>query len=141
MKILTYPNDKLTVKCKEVVDIKKAVDTANNMLTTLFNTSTGVGLSAPQVGCEERIIVFTPDRKEKYIMFNPVIIRHGKSTDIMKEGCLSFPNMEKEIERYTVIDVKYTDINGQQITTTFKRWVARIIQHEIDHLDGILCMI
>jgi peptide deformylase len=105
----------------------------------------GVGLAGPQVGVMERIIVvhvpgdYISDDAEdvRYTLINPEIIRAG-GEETATEGCLSIPLWIGDVPRYTSIKVKATDLEGRSIRLKAQDWVARVIQHEIDHLDGIL---
>jgi len=107
----------------------------------------GIGLAAPQVGVSKRFfVVAVPDSEDdegnitkgfRQVFINPVIT--GKSGSCrMEEGCLSVPGIWEIIERPEVITVEFTDINGDRLTGTFEGLMARVIQHENDHLDGIL---
>ena len=105
----------------------------------------GVGLAGPQVGVMERIIVvhvpgdYIAEGAEdvRYTLINPEIIRAG-GEETATEGCLSIPLWIGDVPRYTSIKVKATDLDGRSIRIKAEDWVARVIQHEIDHLDGIL---
>lgn len=111
-------------------------DTVRNLIVSLKDTmiaNNGVGLAAPQCGVFKRIIV-TKDR----VLINPEIINHTETTVTDSEGCLSIPNTYTQKERYSQITVKYRNTKGHPKIETFIDLMARIIQHEIDHLDGIL---
>lgn len=100
----------------------------------------GVGLAAPQVGESTRVIVFdvvqeTMNSMDSGYMFNPVVVeKDGKKLD--KEGCLSYPNLWVDIERSTEITVEFIDIAGRNRKEKYKGIAARVILHEIDHLNG-----
>ena len=106
----------------------------------------GVGLAAPQIGLPLRIIYITQRKKTpkwlKYvtdqIMINPEILMDSRTRNSDVEGCLSLPRLEGDVKRFDRIRVKFQDVYGKSITKTYKWFDARIIQHEIDHLDGIL---
>ena len=124
-------------------EVTKFDDRLKELINDMFETmdeAPGVGLAAPQVGILKRVILVDDreedDRKRMY-MINPIITRKdGEDTDI--EGCLSVPYKQGTVKRATDIDVKYMDINGNEKTLNAKDFFARIIQHEVDHLDGIL---
>jgi len=106
----------------------------------------GVGLAAPQIGVPLRII-YTTQWKEtpkwlKYlrdqIMINPVVLSQTKKMDTDIEWCLSLPGVEWNVERYSWVKVQYEDISWKTIVQSYKWFDARIIQHEIDHINGIL---
>ncbi|MBS9775177.1 peptide deformylase [Candidatus Gracilibacteria bacterium] len=104
----------------------------------------GVGLAAPQVGHSIRMVVVSllRDREDEnfktVIMINPEILEHSQETYKESEGCLSVPGEEGEVERYTKIKLKYVDDKKREKIIMLENTSARIIQHEIDHLDGIL---
>jgi peptide deformylase len=96
----------------------------------------GVGLAAPQVGESIRMLVFeTAD--DRGALINPQILR-AEGSEIGSEGCLSLPMLHGDVERATEITVRYLDENGKKRTKTWFDFEARVVQHEMDHLDGIL---
>lgn len=102
----------------------------------------GVGLAAPQVGEPIRLIVFdciniTMNAMDSGFLFNPEIVEEGDESTIADEGCLSFPKKFVKVKRKKVIKVKYLDIANRPMVRTFKGLAARIILHEMDHLNGI----
>lgn len=105
----------------------------------------GIGLAAPQVGVLKRLVViYVPEGHEEegspereYTLVNPQIVKAG-GRDSLVEGCLSFPDLVGEVERYSWAIVKATDIDGKNLRFRARGLLARAIQHEIDHLDGIL---
>lgn len=109
-----------------------------SMIKTL-KTHDGVGLAAPQVGKSLQIIIIQPglDQSE-LVLINPQIKKFSKKKDVLEEGCLSLPNTSILIERPIKITVQALDLNGQPIEIKAKDILARVIQHEIDHLNGIL---
>ena len=138
MELVIHPDERLKIKCTEVSE--PDINLVNGMGKIMLSHR-GAGLAATQVGSDKRVIIINTDNMSSIkAMFNPKIIRTGKDYDTMIEGCLSFPGKRKEISRKTIITVKYINEIGEQKTEVFKRFPARVIQHEIDHLDGILCM-
>lgn len=104
--------------------------------------SKGVGLAAPQVGENIRLIVFdcvniTMNSMDSGFMFNPEIIESSDECSIADEGCLSFPKVFVKVKRNLKIKVKYIDIAGRPMVRSYSGLAARVIQHEIDHLNGI----
>jgi peptide deformylase len=97
----------------------------------------GAGLAAPQVGRLLRVIAINLN-KSPLIMINPQITKKSWSKNILEEGCLSVPGIYAKVKRHTYITAEYQDIHGQKISAKFSHFPARVIQHEIDHLDGIL---
>jgi peptide deformylase len=97
------------------------------------------GISAPQVGINKRVVyIFNYDTGEFELLINPMVQNIGKKTDIDVEGCLSVPNIEKNVERFKKIKVKYMDQYGNTVNRRFSDLNARVVQHENDHLEGIL---
>ena len=102
----------------------------------------GVGLAAPQVGENIRLIVFdcvniTMNAMDSGFMFNPEIVDSSDECTIAKEGCLSFPKVFVDVKRNKSIKVKYVDIAGRGMVRSYSGLAARVIQHEIDHLNSI----
>ncbi|MBT3260886.1 peptide deformylase [bacterium] len=123
------------------ISSKKFQVLVRNLLNTVEGE--GVGLAAPQIGVSKRVFVmnFEPGKTELsnfVIVINPQILH--KSDDLEKEGegCLSIPGMMGIVPRHRVIDVSYTDLSGKIVNQQLCDYVARIFQHEYDHLDGIL---
>lgn len=128
----------LRKKAKEVIKVNKRLRTlGRNMLQTMHDAK-GVGLAAPQVGVSERLVVIdTGADGGPYILFNPTIIsRSGEDKDV--EGCLSIPGRNEYITRAERVEVTGLNMEGKQVTVSGKGLLARALQHEIDHLDGIL---
>lgn len=103
----------------------------------------GVGLAAPQVGLNRRFFVMTPHKKNRasamWYCFRPEILNHGREMETEREGCLSCPETFTPVTRWKIIDVQYYDKDRRIVKETLKGWAARIFQHEMDHLNGILC--
>lgn len=97
----------------------------------------GVGLAAPQIGYLLRIIVVS-DSGNEFAVINPVIKRVSKNKVILEEGCLSLPKIFKDVERPEKVTVSGLDQGGNKIKIKAEGWLARVLQHEIDHLNGIL---
>lgn len=116
----------------------------DQMLETLRSAS-GVGLAAPQIGLSQRIAVIEyPDDEERpeetkrvYELINPEIIK-AKGSEIAQEGCLSIPGMAADVDRATQLIVRAQDRHGNEVRYKVYDWLARIFQHEIDHLHGVL---
>lgn len=106
------------------------------LCSVLVATKTGVGLAAPQIGIPTKAFAVKRDGIIN-VFFNPEITSKSLETETAIEGCLSYPNIWKDIERHTWIQLKYTDENGVAKNETFIGFTARIIQHEYDHLQGV----
>ena len=140
--ILIEPNKILREKSQNVErvdsDLQKLMD---DMLETMYEAP-GIGLAAIQVGVPKRIIVLDIDQKEgqknPMCFVNPEIIEKSKNNSTYEEGCLSVPGQFAEIDRSDECHLKYLDYYGQQKEIKAKGMLATCIQHEIDHLEGIL---
>ncbi len=109
---------------------------AADMLETMYEAP-GVGLAAPQVGISERLIVVGYEERE-YVLINPVLARQSAETALGEEGCLSLPSLYGDVGRAVSVHVQGLNLAGKRCTIDAEDWLARIFQHEIDHLDGIL---
>ncbi|MCM3569115.1 peptide deformylase [Neobacillus mesonae] len=137
-RIVNYPAEILEHKCKEVVKFdKKLGKVLDDMYDTMIEFD-GVGLAAPQIGLDARIAVVDIDDESGTIeMINPVILeQQGEQTG--PEGCLSFPGLYGEVTRPNYVRIEAFDRKGRKYTLEAEEFLARAIQHEIDHLDGIL---
>jgi peptide deformylase len=102
--------------------------------------SKGVGLAAPQVGLKRRILVLnaTGEEKDNLVLVNPEILARGGAETVYDEGCLSFPGIYAEVRRPDRCTVRAYDVNGKPIAQEYAEFASRIIQHEYDHLEGVL---
>lgn len=125
---------------KSAKKLKKLVD---DMRETMIE-SKGVGLAAPQVGENARVIVclFNQGTNNELVteMINPVITRFSEKMEVGEEGCLSLPGEFGMVARHAEIDVRFFDLKGEERNLRLKGLNAVIVQHEIDHLDGVLFM-
>jgi peptide deformylase len=114
---------------------------ARQMLQTMYSED-GIGLAAPQVGVNKQIIVIDcePDKPEAppLVLINPVIAKSSPETCVIQEGCLSVPQVYLDVTRPEVIEVSFKDDQGRPQKLTAKGLLARVIQHEIDHLNGVM---
>ncbi len=142
LKIVKYPSDILKQKLLPVEnfnsDLKYIV---RDMFETMY-AHNGIGLAANQVGINKRIVVVDISLKgEKKVLpialINPIITYQSKKKQIAEEGCLSFPGFFDKISRSVSIEVEYYDINGKKQKILAEGLLARVLQHEIDHINGI----
>ena len=140
-KILIEPDPLLRKKCEPLEkvddDLRKFM---NEMLATMYDAP-GIGLAAIQVGVLKRVVVIDLSKDEKknpFFLINPEIVHKSKNTSIYEEGCLSLPGQFAEIERPAECVLQYVDYNGKKKELKAKGLLATCIQHEVDHLDGIL---
>lgn len=148
LEILSAPNPVLSQTAKEVSNIDKSIlDFIDEMIIALANSvdPVGVGLAAPQVGKSVKIFIAKPTEKSKVKIFiNPKIVEtsqklESKKTKVKKlEGCLSLPSIWGEVARYDYVTIEYKDEKNKTHKKKFRGFMATIIQHEMDHLDGIL---
>ena len=139
--ILTEPNKILRQISKNVDKVsKEEQELMNDMLETMY-AANGIGLAAIQIGVPKRIIVmdFSKEKEKKPMFFvNPEINNKNKIFSVYEEGCLSVPNQFAEIERPSTCEVKYLDYYGNKKIINAEGLLATCIQHEMDHLEGIL---
>ena len=124
---------------QEITDAERKL--AADMLATMYASPIGVGLAAPQVGILKQLIVIDLDRddpdRSPLVLFNPKI-RHLEGETTEEEGCLSFPGITADVKRAVKAVVTAQDIEGESIQIEGEDLLARALQHEIDHLNGIL---
>jgi len=138
LKLISGSNPKMKTVSEECVDLKRSIKVGKKMLLFLNAYPYGVGLSAVQVGILKQIFVIRYKGLNE-IVINPEILRKSKSKMSAIEGCLSFPNQTRSINRPVNITAKY--YNGKEtVTKEFSGMLARIFQHEYDHLNGIVCI-
>ncbi|TAV87770.1 peptide deformylase [Rhizobium leguminosarum] len=114
---------------------------ADDMLETMYDAP-GIGLAAIQIGVPRRMLVIDIARegeeKQPQIFINPEIVKSSDERSVYEEGCLSIPDYYAEVERPAVVSVKYLDRNGKEQTVEADGLLATCLQHEIDHLNGVL---
>ncbi|HEH9413003.1 peptide deformylase [Aeromonas salmonicida] len=137
--ILTIPDPRLRIKAERVEDITAVQGLIDDMLDTLYTTENGIGLAATQVGRKEAIVIIdlSERRDQPLILINPEVIS-GTDKVFGQEGCLSIPDYYADVERYSSVVVSALDRHGNQLTMESSEFLAIVMQHEIDHLDGNL---
>ncbi|MDY0270454.1 peptide deformylase [Trichloromonas sp.] len=139
--IVTYGDPILRKKCNNVKEItENIIILINDMFDTLKNTG-GVGLSANQVNIPLNIFIVNYEYNDDFIskvFINPNIIEYSDDKQISKEGCLSFPSLYDDVSRSSSIKIEYQDIDFNNKVDHYSGDIARIIQHEYDHLKGVL---
>jgi peptide deformylase len=133
--IRQFNHPALKVMCDDT-DFTTAKPIFRQMMKVLAATKTGIGLAANQIGETIRVIVIRPNRFGMTVMVNPCITFTGSDRVKLVEGCLSYPNVFKGVERSTFIKVNYINETGDETRDIFEDLAARIIQHELDHLNG-----
>ncbi len=144
-KVITVPNEVLRRKAHKVRIFDNNLRTLIDDMVETMRDAPGVGLAAPQIGILEQIVVIEfgdeddeEAPKKLYTIVNPEITRMVNEKVMGVEGCLSIPGIVGDVERSTSIVVKGQNRNGQKVKLKLDGWVARIFQHEINHLSGIL---
>ena len=115
-------------------DLRRLVD----RMIVLMQEAQGVGLAATQVGVLRRLFVFQPDDDGPRAIVNPVVVERGEETSTDDEGCLSLQGVKVPVERSTRIVLEGKDPNGDDLHIELDEYGSRIVQHELDHLDGVL---
>lgn len=139
LQILTLGDKTLTQKARRIPSVD---DTIRTLCISMINTmleNNGVGLAANQVGVLKRIIVVLVEDKPT-VMINPEILEYSETLCEMEEGCLSIPGEYLHITRPETVKVKFRDTKGKPHIQTYSGLTSRIIQHEIDHLDGTVML-
>ncbi len=135
--IFTAEKPVLRIKARPVQKVDQAIRKLLDDMVDTMRDAPGVGLAAPQIGASLRLVVIEYD-EELYKLVNPEIIWHSNETITDDEGCLSIPGYVGTVTRSSRVRVRAKNERGKGITIDADEWLARICQHEIDHLDGIL---
>ncbi len=142
--IVYFPDPRLKQKSAEIDVITDEIRAlASNMLETMYHEE-GIGLAAVQVGVLKRLLVADVDWKKggekgaQHVLINPEIVTANQETNIYKEGCLSFPDQFADVKRPKTVRVRYLDLQGAKKEEEMSGLLATCVQHEIDHLNGIV---
>lgn len=142
--ITVYGDKILRKKVSKVTEVDlKTIELIKNMFDTMRNAN-GIGLAANQVGADKSIVVIDVSQVEDYedtkplALINPKIIKRSEKKVFIEEGCLSIPEVREEVERPESITIVYQDTDLKEHTLEADRLLARVLQHEYDHLQGIL---
>ncbi len=140
--ILVLPDPRLRAVADPIEEVDDSVrKLAADMLETMYEAP-GIGLAATQIGEMKRIVVMDLSKddepKAPIVMINPEILRFSEDTTVTEEGCLSIPELYYEVERPASVTVRYTDLDGKAVEKEADDRLAICVQHEIDHLDGVL---
>ena len=139
LQIITDPTN--AVLTSVAAPIAQFDDELRELATTMIATmhaKKGAGLAAPQVGIGKRLIVCEWENNEPIAMINPCITQASGARKVDEEGCLSLPNQWLMVERAIHITVEYLDLTGTEQSLALSDFAARVVQHEIDHLNGVL---
>lgn len=140
--ILILPDQRLRAVAEPIEKVDDEVkQLAADMLETMYDAP-GIGLAAPQIGELRRIVVMDVakegEKPDPIVMINPEILKYSDDTVVTEEGCLSIPEIYYEVERPAEVTVRYTDLEGKTVERDAGDRLAICIQHELDHLDGVL---
>lgn len=147
--IVTLPDPVLKRKAHPVTKFDKDLHSLLTDMVETMREAPGVGLAAPQIGLSDRIIVIEYYEREEdeeneaapkkvWAMINPEIVKTSEEMLKGVEGCLSIPGLVGEVERHAAVQVKGLNRHGRPMKVKAEGWLARIFQHEIDHLNGVL---
>jgi peptide deformylase len=134
--VVKIPNPVLR-KVADEIKISKKTDFTINEMMRIMRKAHGIGLAAPQVGLSQRLIVIAPPEYKPTALINPKIIK-AEGEQIGQEGCLSIPGLYGDVKRVEYVEVEAIDRKGRELIFELDGLAARVVQHEIDHLDGIL---
>ena len=134
--VVKIPNPVLR-KVADEIKISKKTDFTINEMMRIMRKAHGIGLAAPQVGLSQRLIVIAPPDYKPTALINPKIIK-AEGEQIGQEGCLSIPGLYGDVKRFEYVEVEAIDRKGRELIFELDGLAARVVQHEIDHLDGIL---
>src|SRR6516162_11859428 len=136
--IRQYGDPVLRMKANEVVEVDDDVRRLVERMTSLMEDAQGVGLAATQVGVLRRLFVFVNGDDGPQAVVNPKIVERSEETDSDEEGCLSLQGVKVPVERSVRVVVEGLDANGKPVRYELEDYDARVVQHELDHLDGVL---
>ena len=150
--IVTLPEPVLRRKARPISKFDNNLQTLIDDMIDTMREAPGVGLAAPQVGISERLIVVEyaepPEGEDEdeikevkpklYVMINPEIVKTSEEKVMGVEGCLSIPGLVGEVERFEMVQLKGLNRRGQPMKIKAKGWLARIFQHEVDHVNGVV---
>jgi len=155
--IVTLPDPVLRRKAKRISKFEREVQTLIDDMIETMREAPGVGLAAPQVDISQQLIVVVyaeedeteaeaaegaadepPKPKKLFVLINPEIVRASEEKVMGIEGCLSIPGLQGEVERHQAVQIRGLNRHGKPTKLKVDGWMARIFQHEIDHLNGVL---
>ncbi|TML90913.1 MAG: peptide deformylase [Actinobacteria bacterium] len=136
--IRQYPDSALRLPAKPVEEFDDDLRRLIERMTQLMHEAHGVGLAATQVGTLQRLFVFQPEEDEDVAIVNPEIVERSEETDVDNEGCLSLQGVSVPVERTVAVTLAGKDEDGNDVHYELEGHGARVVQHELDHLDGVL---
>jgi len=136
--IRQYPDAALKMRAREVTEFDDELRSLVERMKLLMVDANGIGLAATQVGVLRRVFVFQRREDEVDAVVNPEIIERSEETDVADEGCLSIQGINVPVERSLEVTIVGKDENGNDVRYELEDYAARCVQHETDHLDGVL---
>jgi peptide deformylase len=137
--IRQFPDTALRLRANEVGDFDEDLQRLAARMQVLMQEANGVGLAATQVGVLRRLFVFQPgDDEEPQAVVNPVIAERSDELETGEEGCLSLGSVRVPVERHVAVTIAGQDVDGAELQLELEGLPARVVQHELDHLDGTL---
>jgi peptide deformylase len=136
--IRQYPDAALRLKARPIGEFDETLARLVARMLRLMHDANGVGLAATQVGTLQRLFVFAPEEGVDAVVVNPEIVERSGETDVEDEGCLSLQGVSVPVERNLSVTVVGRDERGEDVRYELKEMPARVAQHELDHLDGVL---
>jgi peptide deformylase len=138
--IRQYPDAALRLVARPIEDFDDDLRRLADRMTGLMHEAQGVGLAATQVGILRRLFVFVPDDDGPRAIANPQIVDAGAASETAEEGCLSLQGVRVPVERSTAVTLRGQDLAGDDVEWRFEGMAARVVQHELDHLEGVLIL-
>jgi len=140
--VVEHPDPRLTAQCSNVGVFDAALNKLVDSMIDVMYTKAGVGLAAPQVGVLQRLVIIDPsagdEANQLVTLINPSVTWRSVEKETEAEGCLSMPGTILQVPRSVAVDVEYHDVKGLRQVMRCNGFKARIVQHEVDHLDGIM---
>jgi peptide deformylase len=136
--IRQYPDAALKLKARTVEQFDEDLETLVRRMKLLMRDARGAGLAATQVGVLQRLFVFAPNEEDVVAVVNPEIVERSTETDVSDEGCLSIQEVWVPVERALTVTLVGKDEHGADVRYELDGYAARCVQHEADHLDGVL---
>ncbi|MBF0216452.1 MAG: peptide deformylase [Candidatus Omnitrophica bacterium] len=137
--LVTFPAQCLRRRTKKVIEFSEDLVISARKMADIMYLNRGIGLAATQVGIDMRLMVAdSGDGEGLLVMINPEIVDRSSDTDAMEEGCLSLPGVTVKVRRPKQVEVKALDLYGKEFSGIYAGLMAKVLQHEIDHLEGVL---
>jgi peptide deformylase len=136
-RIRQYGDPVLRMRAREVETFDEDLERLVERMTSLMHEANGVGLAATQVGVLRRVFVFVDDGEDR-VLVNPVVTTAARETELDDEGCLSLRDVLVPVERPAGVTIEGVDVQGEPVRFELVAPASRVVQHELDHLDGIL---